>query len=162
LGFGQLTAPNSFDIVNLMNDPWTGITLVLQNNGVYYYDFTDTAPTLVPYDWTSKIYQQKAKDNFAAMRVYFTVPPNTPAQNTVRNTAATADPSWNTLQTGQYGIIYVYGDGVLVTTRELVENGELLRISSGQKYEEWQWRVQGRVLISNIQVASSVKELRNV
>ena len=162
VGFGQLSAPNAVDISALYNDPWTGITLIMQGGSLYYYDFTDTAPLIQPYTWKSKIYQQKAKDDFSAMRVFFTVPPNTPAQNAVRNTAPTSDPSWNTLQTGQYGIVYVYGDGVLVTTRELVSNGELLRIASGQKYEQWQVMITARILISNIQMASTVKELKNV
>lgn len=162
VGFGKLVAPNNVDVVNLFNDPWTGITCILQGSAVYYYDFTDTAPAIQSYSWTSKIYQQKAKDDFSAMRVFFTVPPNTPTQNATRNTADTDDPSWNTLQTGQYGIVYVYGDGNLVTTRELRTSGELLRIASGQKYEQWQWKIQARVNISNIQAASTVKELRNV
>ena len=162
LGFNQMTAPNAVDIQNVMNDPWTGITMLIQNGAVYYYDFSDPAPLIQPYTWTGKIYQQKAKTDFAAMRVFFTVPPNTPPQNAVRNTAPTNDPSWNTLQYGQFGIVYVYGDGNLVTTRELVKSGELLRIASGQKYEQWQWKVQGRVVISNIQAAPTVKELRSV
>lgn len=162
VGFSQLTAPNAVDIDNMMNDPWTGITMLLQGGNVYYYDFTDPAPLIQPYTWKSKIYQMKNKEDFSAMRVFFTVPPNTPVQNTTRNTADTDDPSWNTLQTGQYGIVYVYGDGNLVTTRELVSNGELLRIASGQKYEQWQWEIKARVLISNIQAAPTVKELRNV
>ena len=162
IGFMPLTAPNSFNINNLWNDPWSGVTLLIQNGAVYYYDFSDPAPAIQPYMWESAIYQQKAKENFSAMRVFFTIPPNTPAQNATRNEAATTDASWNTLQTGQYGIIYVYGDGNLITTREIRSNAELLRIGSGQKYEEWQWKIRGRVLISNIQVATSVKELRNV
>jgi len=43
--------------------------------------------------------------------------------------------------------------------REIRSSGELLRIISGYKYETWQFEVEGRVLISNIQIATSVKEL---
>lgn len=165
VGFGQLTAPNELDVVNIYNDPWTGITCLIQDGNVNYYDFTDAGlapPKIQPYTWKSKIYQQKAKDDFSAMRVFFTVPPGTPPQNETRNTAAFADASWNTLDLGQYGIIYVYADGNLITVREIVSNGELLRIASGQKFEQWQWEVQARVIISNIQVATTVKELKNV
>jgi hypothetical protein len=162
IGFMPLTAPNNFDITDIWNDPWSGVTLVMLNGAVYYYDFSDQAPTIQTYMWESKIYQQKNKENFSAMRVFFNIPPGTPAQNPVRQELATADPAWNTLNADQYGIIYVYGDGNLITTRELRSNAELLRIGSGQKYEEWQWKVQARVNISNIQVATSVKELRNV
>ena len=136
--------------------------MLIAGGSVYYYDFTDTAPLVQPYVWISKVYQMGNKENFSAARVFFTVPPNTPAQNATRNTTPASDASWNTLQTGQYGILSVYGDGTLLTRREIVSYGELLRINSGQKYEQWQFMVQGRVNISNIQVATSVKELRNV
>jgi hypothetical protein len=162
VGFMQLSAPGAQDIYNVEVDQWTGIGLLIQNGNVYYYDFSDTAPTIQPYKWRSKVYQQKYKQNFEAVKVYFTVPPNTPAQNAVPNTAPTNDTSWNTLQTGQYGILRVYADGNLVTTREIVRNGGLLRILSGFKYEEWQFEVEGRVLVSNIQAATSVKELGTI
>jgi hypothetical protein len=100
--------------------------------------------------------------NFEAMKVYFTVPSGTPTQATTRNTAATADASWNTLGANQYGIIRVFADGNLVTVREIWASGELLRILSGYKYETWQFEIEGRVLVSNLQVATSVKELASV
>ncbi len=162
VGFDQMTTPNGYDINNLLTDPWTGIGLVIQNGGIYYYDFTDAAPTIVPYLWKSKAYQSLSKKNLAAMKVFFSVPPNTPAQNAVRNEAATLDPSWNTLQTGQYGIVRVYADNVLVTTREIRSSGELLRILSGFKADVWQFEIEGRVLITNIQIATTVKELGTV
>jgi hypothetical protein len=162
LGFGSMSAPNNASVDNLLVDPWTGIGLVVQAGGVYYYDFSDSAPTIQPYTWRSKVYQQQTKKNFEAMKFYFTVPPGTPQQNATRNEAPTNDPSWNTLQTGQYGIVRVYADGVLVTTREICASGELLRILSGFKAEEWQWEITGRVLISNMQAATSAKELASV
>jgi hypothetical protein len=162
IGFSQLTAPNGEDIANIMNDPWTGITMLIQQGNINYYDFTDFEPTIQPYIWTSKLYQQKFKDNLAAMRVFFSIPPGTPAQNAKRNEAAADDGSWSTLDQGQYGIVQVFGDGNVVTTRELRSSGELLRINSGQKCEFWQVRVNARVDISNIQMAPTVKELRGV
>lgn len=162
LGFNQLSAPGGFDIANVQTDPWTGTGLLIQNGGVYYYDFSDVAPTIQPFKWRSKIYQQNSRKNFEAMKVYFSVPPGTPSQNAVRNTASTLDASWNTLQTGQYGIVRVFADGVLVTAREIVRSGEMLRILSGFKTEEWQFEIEGRVLVSNLQVATSAKELGTV
>lgn len=166
VGFDTLSAPNAFNISNVMVDPWTGIGLLIQNGSIYYYDFTDTAPVIMPYRWKSKIFQQNAKRNFEAMRIFFTVPPNTPTQNADPLEADTSDVAWNTLQTGQYAIIrvFAYLDGVpvLVTARELRKSGALLRIISGFKAEEWQWEIEGRVLISNLQVATSVKELAGV
>jgi hypothetical protein len=154
LGFSQLSAPNGFDIVNVQVDPWTGIGLLVQNGGVWYYDFTDLAPIIVPYKWRSKIYQQLSAKNFEAMRCYFSVPPSTPPQ-VDRNTAEPQP----VLGPNQFGIVRVYVDGALWTTRELRKSGELLRIYSGIKGEQWQFEIEGRVNVSNLQVATSVKEL---
>jgi hypothetical protein len=162
LGFNSLGSPNGFDIQNVLTDPWTGIGLLVQNGGVYYFDFTDEAPLIQPYTWRSKIYQQKAKANLSAMRVFFTVPPNTPTQSAKRQELETDDPAWNTLATGQYGIVRVFADGNLVTVRELRKSGELLRIISGYKVEQWQFELNARVLISNMQVAPTVHELGDV
>lgn len=162
IGFNQLTAPNNFNIDNLLVDPWTGYGIVIQNAGVYYYDFTDQAPVIVPYKWRSKKYQQTSKKNFEVMKIYFDIPPGSPALNPVRNTAATSDASWNTLAANQYGIVRVYADDILVTTREIRSSAELLRILSGFKADTWQWEFEGRVQITNMQAATSVKELGQV
>jgi hypothetical protein len=157
LGFNKLTSPNEFDIDNVEVDPWTGTGLLVQAGGVWYYDFADQSPTIVPYRWRSKTYQQLARKNFEAMRVWFTVPDTTPPQTT-------RDTSYPQLSLGanQYGIIRVYVDGEVWTTRELRTSGELLRIFSGIKGEQWQFEIEGRVNVSNLQVATSVKELGTV
>ena len=154
LGFTQLSAPNDLDIDNVEVDPWTGVALLVQGGGVYYYDFTDQNPTIVPYKWRSKTYQQNSRKNFQAMRCWFSIPSTTPAQID-RNTA---DPQ-PVLGVNQYGIIRVFADGQLYTTRELRTSGELLRIYSGIKCEEWSFEIEGRVNVSNLQVATSCKEL---
>jgi hypothetical protein len=154
LGFSQLSAPNDLDIENVEVDPWTGVGLLLQGGAVYYYDFSDPAPTIVPYKWRSKVFQQLARKNFQAMRVWFSVPPNTPPQvaRNINDPQAALGPN-------QYGIIRVYVDDALWTTRELRSSGELLRIYSGIKGEMWQFEVEGRVNVSNLQISTSVKEL---
>ena len=154
LGFAKLNSPNGFDVDNVLLDQWTGVGLLVQNTGVYYYDFTDQNPTIVPYKWRSKTYQQLSAKNFEAIKVWFTVPPSTPPQ-VDRNVS---DPQPD-LSPNQYGIVRVYTDGKLWTTRELRKSGELLRIYSGIKAEQWQFEVEGRVNISNLQIATSVKEL---
>jgi hypothetical protein len=160
--------PNGFNIDNILNDPWTGIGIIIQNNAIYQYDFTDPAPVMIPYSWTSKIYQQNTKKNYSAMKCFFTVPQSTPAQNACPNTAPADDPSWDTLQEGQYAIIKTYcdvgvnGSMVCVDAREVRKSGGLLRILSGFKCEQFQFEILGRVNIANIQIATSAKELANV
>jgi hypothetical protein len=154
LGYNNLSSPNGFDIENVQLDPWTGVCLLVQNGEVYWYDFTDQHPTIVPYVWRSKTYQQMAKRNFEAMRIFFSVPDTTPPQ-------LARDTSFPQLTLGpnQYGIVRVYVDGQLWTTREIRTSGELLRILSGTKGEQWQFELEGRIVISNMQTATSVKEL---
>ena len=50
----------------------------------------------------------------------------------------------------------------LVCAREVRSSGELLRITVGYKAERWQFKFMGRVVVSNLQVATSVHELANV
>lgn len=162
IGFGQLAEPDGDAIDNVLVDPWTGIGLLIQAGTVNYYDFSDTTPEILPYKWRSKVYQQNTKKNFGAMKIYFKIPPGTPTQNPVRNEEDTDDASWNTLATDQYGIVRVFADDTLVTTREIRKSGELLRILDGFKAESWQWEFEGRVEITNMQAAATVKELAAV
>lgn len=162
IGFSQLNGPNGINVDNIMTDPWTGICMLIQGGAIYYYDFGDAAPAMVPFKWRSKKFQQLTKKSFEAFRVFFTVPTNTPALSATRNTAATSDASWATLGANQYLILRVYADGNLVTVREVRESGEILRILSGFKADIWQFELEGRVVVSNLQVATSVKELAQV
>ncbi len=171
LGLTQLTAPNGFNIKNVMTDPWTGVALLVQNGGVYYYDFSDPAPTIVPYRWRSKVFQDKRRANYSALRVWYTAYPGAPAQGAAPNTAPATDPSWlpGNLGPNQYAEIRIYAggnepyvDGQLVTAREIFNSGGLLRIASGFKFENWQVEIEGRVSISNVQIGTSVTELGKV
>jgi hypothetical protein len=157
LGFSTLSSPNGFEIANVELDAWTGICLLVQNGGIWFYDFTDTDPIIVPYLWRSKTFQQEARRNFECARVFFEVPGTTPPQ-VDRDT----DDPQPILGSNQYGIFRVYADGQLYTTREIRKNGELLRIYSGLKAEQWTFELEGRVVISNVQVATSVKELASI
>jgi hypothetical protein len=163
MGFNLLDNPNGLLLDNLTIDHWSAVALLIQNNGVYYYDFSDPAPVSTVYTWRSKKMQQGSKKNYAAMRVQFTIPVGTPALNPVRAENATADPFWNTLPPDRYGFIRVFsGDDVLVTTREIRKPQELLRILGETKHETWYFEVTARVPISNIQVGTSVKALSQV
>lgn len=172
LGFNSLMAPNAINVDNVLMDPWTGIGMLIQGGNVYYFNFADPAPAMQTYTWRSKIYQQNVKKSYAAMKVFFTVPTNTPALNPVRQELPVDDPAWQELGANQYAILRTYADPatednttgamVLVDCREVRKSGELLRIVSGFKAENWQWEITGRVLISNVQIATSAKELANV
>lgn len=168
VGFNQLAASSS--ITNVQLDPWTGIGILIQNQQVFYYDFKNQQPTMQTYDWTSKIYQQNTKRSFEAFKVWFTNPNNLPRPG-LRNTAEPWDPSWQSLPPGAWLYVLIYadvedgtGDGTmqLVTAREVQKSGELQRILDGFKAENWQVRFIGRVPVSNMQLATSSKELANI
>jgi hypothetical protein len=160
-GLVTLTSPDEFNIDNVLTDQLTGVGMLIQNGGVYQYDFTDTAPEIVPYTWRSKMFQENVKRSFSAMRFVFTVPASTPTQAATRKTDDVEDTDWNTLANDQYGIIRVYADNELITVREIRENSELLRIKSGLKRDQWEFEVTSRVEIKSFKVATSAKELRN-
>lgn len=168
LGFNQLDSHTGFDIDNVLLDAWTGTGLLISNGAIYYYDFGDTKPELTTYTWRSKTYQQNAKRNFEAMKVFFKVPPGHADLNDTRMELPASDPAWNTLGDDRYGYLKTYadfdgtGELVLIDCREIRASGEILRIVSGFKAEQWAWEITANVEIANIQVATSAKELANV
>jgi hypothetical protein len=155
-------------VSNILTDPWTGIGIAIDTGNVYYFDFSDPAPELKSYVWRSRDYQQNAKRNYAAMKVYFTVPPNTPAQNEERLEEDADDPAWETLPEDRYGYIKTYmdhgytGEYQLIDCREIRRSGEVLRIIDGFKADCYAWEILGRVQISDVQIGTSVKDLAQV
>lgn len=165
IGFSKLNGPNGFDVDNVRIDQWSGTGLVMQEGAVYYFDFSDEASVMQTYVWKSKLFQQKSKKNFEAMRIWFSIPEGTPALNATRLEADTDDAVWDSLPADRYGFIRVYAGPLaenLVTVREIRVPQEILRILAGFKYETWQFEIEARVPISNIQVGTSVKALANL
>lgn len=166
IGFNELSSPNGFNIDNVIVDPWTGIVVLLQNEQLYYYDFSDQSPAIVPYKWRSKTYQQGSKKNFEGMRLFFDIPPGSASPPATRTTALPFQDI--ALTSTMYGVVRVFadtGDGTglqLVCAREMRETGELMRITSGFKGEFWAWEVEARVILSNLQAATTVTELRQI
>lgn len=169
LGLQLLANHVTDNVQNVLTDPWTDTGLLISGGAVRYYDFTDQAPTPVVYTWRSKLYQQNTKRNYSAMKVFFAdVQPALPALNATRVEALPTDAQWATLPADRWGYIKTYadhdGDGELelVDCREIRASGEMLRIVGGFKADTWQWEITGRVTISNVQIATSVKELAQV
>lgn len=168
LGFNELTSHTGENIDNVLLDPWTGIGLLVSAGQVWYYDFSDQAPLLTTYQWKSKIYQQNAKKSYEAMKVFFTVPPAHDALNEFRIELPADNAQWLTLPSDRYGYIRTYvdvdgtGELTLMDVREIRASGELLRIRSGFKCEQWQWEIIGNINISNVQIALSAKDLAGV
>jgi len=141
---------------SLMTDIWTTELFLIQQGKVLWVDLSEDRE-IRPYLWRSKKFQAQAKVNLSAVKVYFQVPSNAPTLNPVRNTDLV-----QTLADDQYGLIRVYADGELVMCRELRTSGELMRLPDGFKAEFWEFEVEARVKVTNIQGASTVGELAGV
>jgi len=157
IAFNALTSATP--VVNVFNDPWSGETMMITNGNLYRLDIANETAPRVPFNWVSKQFQSLDRKNFAAVRVYFELPPWAPVGSTpaTRNTSLT-----QTLQPTQFGIVSVYANGTLVMARELVTSGELMKIPSGFKADYWQIGVTGNVNVMSVQMATSDKELRTV
>jgi hypothetical protein len=168
LGLQILDSPLDVNIQNVQTDPWTGIGVIVAAGNVYYFDFSDPEPELKSYRWRSRCYAQNAKRNYAAMKVFFTVPPNTPEQNEDRLEDDADSTAWDTLPEDRYGYIKTYvdhtrtGEYRLIDCREIRRPGEVLRIVDGFKGDNWVWEIVGRVQISDVQIGTSVKDLAKV
>jgi hypothetical protein len=139
---------------NIFNDAWSGETMIIRNNMIYRLDMSDRNFQRDTVLWRSKIFQAVDKKNFAALRVYFDLPPWAPTQNPVRDVS-----EGQIMSAGKYGIVRVYANDNLVMTRELRMSGELMRLPSGFKADYWQVEIETVVRINSIQLATSVKEL---
>lgn len=142
-------------MLGVMNDAWSNDLFLIHDNQLYWIDNKDSDPEFEVYLWRSKLFHSPKKQNFGAIKVYFTVPSTTPAQAPERNNTLIQE-----LAEDQYGLLRLYADDRLVMTYELRESGELIRPPSGFKAEYWQLEIEARVEVSQLQLASTVKELQ--
>ena len=152
VAFNKLTTDDP--ITNVMTDVWSGEVFVIQNGQVQWLDISDVAQTKAPFVWRSKIFQTANKQNFQAAKIFFTIPNGGPTLNPVEVFGLV-----QTLQATQFGLFRVYADDVLVMCRELRRSGEQFRLPSGFKADFWQFEVEARVQVDNMQMATSPTEL---
>jgi len=153
VAFNKLTTIDP--ITNIMTDVWSGEVFVIQNGQVQWIDISDDQQTKDPFVWRSKVFQTADKQNFQAAKVFFTVLPNTISLNPVEVIGLV-----QTLAASQYGLFRVYADDVLVMCREIRLSGEQFRLPSGFKADFWQFEIESRVQIDNMQIATSPIELK--
>ena len=138
-GFVTLTADAT--TFNVILDQWTGETFVIRSGTVYHVDRRQYDPRQ-SYVWRSKVVQADFKRGFAAVKVFFSQPNGPP-------------PSMDT-------VFRYYADGVLRYTRPVVKSGEQFRLPSGFKCDTVQFELEGQLMVHNMQVATSARELRQV
>lgn len=155
VAFNNLTTEDP--ITNVMVDVWSNEVFVIIDGEVQWVDISDTQQRRGPYVWRSKLFQAADKKNFNVAKVFFTIPPNTPALNPTEVFGLV-----QTLQDDQYGLFRVYADNELVMCRELRRSGEQFRLPSGFKADYWQFEIEARVQVDVIQSATSARELATV
>ena len=155
IAFNTLTS--EAPVFGVQNDPWSGEVFILKDGKVNWLDVSNTNQPVEPGIWRSKVFQTSDKKNLAAARVYFRETFELPELNPIRN-----EPPLDKLKDDQWGICRFYADGRLIYTQELRTSGELWRLPSGFMADFWQYEVETRLKITNVQIASSVKELVTV
>jgi hypothetical protein len=164
IGFSPLTSPIALNIDNVLSDPWSGVAFLVAGGGIYYYDFTDQSPVITPFLWRSKKFQGPHKENFAAFRLWFDIPPGGPQSPPPQRTTVPFQEhpgitAQMTFVTGMFGVVRVIADGFYVTEREIRTSEELMRVAAAQKYSTWQLEIEGIVSVTNMKMATTVKEL---
>lgn len=142
---------SEYALRNIIPDPWSSQPLMIYGGQLYVLDQPNST-NLQPYLWRSKIFKMPQRENLGAMKVYFTVPSGAP-----NLLPRVTNPT--TLTSTMYGIVRIYCDGVQRFARELRVSGEEFRLPSGFTAEEWQFEIEARVIVTDIQVASTSKEL---
>lgn len=143
---------------NVSQDLWSGELFLIRDGAVYWLDPTYSAEQ-GSFLWRSKIYQLSYIRNLGALRVRFDKSSMSPqfVQNPTRDTSFPQD-----FGPGKYGVFRVYADGKLVMAREMRDDGEVMRLPTGFKASDWQFEIEARVRVYNLEVGSSVRELRGV
>lgn len=144
-------------VLGVQMDDWSGEVLILKGGKVYWQDQADsTQPYRIAF-WRSKTIEMVEENNFAALKVRFSLDDTAPDLNPTRNTALL-----QTLAADQYGLIRLYAGDELVSTRELRKNGEVFRPPSGFTADSWYFELETRVKINDVQLASTAAELARV
>lgn len=154
VAFNTLTSETP--VLNVQNDVWSGEVFIIKDGKVFWLDIADKNQSVVPGIWKSKKFQTNDKRNLGAMRIYFKPTPDLPVLGPRSSQLE------QTLGPQQWGLCRLYADDKLVMTRELRTSGELWKLPSGFLADFWQYEVETRLRILNIQIASSAKELANV
>lgn len=138
VAFNQLITDVPID--NVFKDAWTNEVFILREAEVYHIDTTNSSAQS-DYVWRSKIYQMPRPCNLSVAKIYY-VNPDTDQPPT--------------------GVFKVYGESTLIMTKTIPASGIQMRLPAGKKYVDYQFEITGNLLVTNMQVASTAKELQGV
>jgi hypothetical protein len=136
-----MTITSDTPTYNVMLDVYTGETMVLRDGKVFHVDRRNYAPRR-SYLWRSKVIELNYEQNFGAAKIFFANP----------NGPAPSEPTYFRL----------YADGRLRYTYPVTKSGQQFRLPSGYLCQTVQFELEGQLMIFNMQVAPSARELREV
>ncbi len=137
VGFTRLQADGT--VYNVVPDQWSGETLLIRNGKVQMVDLT--YDVLGSYSWTSKIFNFPYPMNLGAAKVTWDLP-----DGVIGSTAT----------------IHIYADGKLRQTKTLPASDQVFRLKSGFMADNYQIVITGTLVIKQIQMASTIEELRAI
>jgi len=151
IGFNELTSDDP--VYNVFRDVWTNEILMIIGDGVFHLDTTTNA-SQGNYQWRSKLYQVGKLVNFSCAKIFFEDPQLIPDGSVM----PVGGPPLSTFR--------VYGDGNLILEQQLGEgqlaSGKMFRLPAGNRYDYYQFEIEGNLLINNMQIATSPRELLQI
>lgn len=159
LGFSDLST--FLGVVCVWNDEYTGETMLCANKKVYLWDDPTTAH--LTYRWRSKQFYTPVPISLGAAQVtldkavYDPVPTGGPPLLDNGDTTVT-------LPAGVNAVFNLYAGPMLnlIMSRNLAEQQEIFRLPKGFKAFDWQCEIVSRVKVSQIQLATTLAELKGV
>lgn len=155
---GVVRLSNLATATSVWNDVTTGDAYLCANQKVYRWD-SPAMPSMV-WRWRSKKFAQIAPTNIGACQV--TLSEDAVVQTPTPYPFGDTDPAL-LLPDGVMAIFRLFiDDGVKVFERALFRPREIFRMPSGFKTFDFQFEIVGRTPVFKVELASTMKELRNV
>ena len=137
--------------VIVQTDIWSGEVFSIKNHTVYHHDPSDST-FFLPVRWLSKEFQYVFPENFGCYALYW---------DAAKFDATSADATY-ILPQGVAAHLRVFADRNLVYDADVPFNQLPNRLPSGFKATIWQFELTARAPIFELDVASTMKELRRV
>lgn len=136
---GFMPLHNEEPTYNVLQDPWTSELLLLRDGKVLVEDLTYDQQA--DYSWTSKIFQLAKPENLGVVKITWTPP------------VGDAVPA---------ATFKTYANGKLRQSRPVPASASIFRLPSGFKADNYQFQIDGNIVVHSIEVASTATELQGV
>jgi len=134
---------------NVQGDVWSAEVFIIQNNTIQHHD-PNPSSYFLPYRWRSKEFKYPYAQNLACYAIFWD-------QDRLD---ATSTDALDIVPAGIPAHLRVWADRRLIYDQNVPKNGEAARLPSGYKATIWQFEITGRAPVFELDVASTIKELR--